>query len=306
MGTAWLWAIAAALGFGFALWAALALWRIKRQLADMETVLNEIASGNGNRRILSPKSEPTAPLAYRINEIIAGYEDRLAALRQTEQTNRQMMTSLSHDVRTPLTTLIGYLDAACNPSTPGEERDALLRTARSKSRDLKEYIDVLFDWFKLGSNEFTLKSEPVDLVGQTRGVLIDWIPLLEEKNIRYCFDIPERSIFVRLDPDGYSRVLNNLIGNILSHAQATQITLTLSTGNGDATLTLRDNGVGIGKEDLSHIFDRLYKCDRGRSRKGSGLGLSIALQLVEKMGGSIRAESVPGDGTTFILRFPVP
>ena len=86
--------------------------RVKKQITEMTDALMDVKSGNGNRRILSVANELVAPLAYEINEIVVSYERRLSIVRQTEETNRQLMTSLSHDVRTPLTTLIGYLDAA--------------------------------------------------------------------------------------------------------------------------------------------------------------------------------------------------
>lgn len=88
------------------------------------------------------------------------------------------MTSLSHDVRTPLTTLIGYLDAAHKGLVTGKDRDDYIETARRKAHDLKEYIDVLFDWFKLNSNEFALEIQSVEAAELTRNILIDWIPIL--------------------------------------------------------------------------------------------------------------------------------
>lgn len=106
------------------------------------------------------------------------YESRLSTVRQTEETNRQLMTSLSHDVRTPLTTLIGYLDAAHKGLVTGKDRDDYIETARRKAHDLKEYIDVLFDWFKLNSNEFALEIQSVETAELTRNILIDWIPIL--------------------------------------------------------------------------------------------------------------------------------
>lgn len=279
--------------------------RVKAQLSDMSEALEDIKSGNGNRRILSGSWEPTASLAWQINDIVRSYEDRLCAFRRTEETNRQLMTSLSHDVRTPLTTLIGYLDAVHRGIVAGRERDDYLETARQKAHDLKEYIDVLFDWFKLGSDEFTLKPVTADLTRLTRDILVDWIPVLEERQIKYTFHIPERPFPVKLDPDAYLRILNNLIQNVLAHSHADQIKLSLSgQKDGDTILTVSDNGRGIEKEDLEHIFERLYKCDQSRSQKGSGLGLSIVLQLVEKMGGTIRADSTPGAGTVFTLHFP--
>ena len=279
--------------------------RVKKQIAEMTDALVDVKNGNGNRRILSATNELTAPLAYEINEIVVSYESRLSIVRQTEETNRQLMTSLSHDVRTPLTTLIGYLDAAHKGLVTGKDRDDYIETARRKAHDLKEYIDVLFDWFKFNSDEFAMEINTIEAGELTRDILIDWIPIFEDKQIEYHIDIPEQPFRVKLDTDGYMRILNNLIQNVIAHSRADKIKISLSKQSGNMKILLVDNGTGIEKEDLKHIFERLYKCDKGRSEKGSGLGLSIVHQLVEKMNGTIMAESVPGNGTTFTLIFPL-
>ena len=279
--------------------------RVKKKIAEMTDALMDVKNGNGNRRILSAANELTAPLAYEINEIVVFYESRLSIVRQTEETNRQLMTSLSHDVRTPLTTLIGYLDAAHKGIVRGKERDDYIETARRKAHDLKEYIDVLFDWFKLNSDEFVLEIHSVETAELTRNILIDWIPIFEDKQVDYDIDIPEQPVRVMLDVDSYIRIINNLIQNVIAHSHADKIKIILSKKKNSMELILADNGVGIEKEDLKHIFERLYKCDKGRAEKGSGLGLSIVHQLVEKMGGSIAVESVSGKGTAFTLLFPL-
>ena len=139
----------------------------------------------------------------------------------------------------------------------------------------------------------------------TRNILIDWVPVFEEKQVEYDIDIPEQPVRVRLDRDSYMRIINNLIQNVIAHSHADKIKIVLSEKETEMKLLLADNGVGIEKEDLKHIFERLYKCDKGRSEKGSGLGLSIVRQLTEKMGGKITVESVQGKGTEFILLFPL-
>lgn len=280
----------------------LVIRRVKKQIAEITDALADVKNGNGNRRILSATNELVAPLAY---EIIVSYEKRLSAIRQTEETNRQLMTSLSHDVRTPLTTLIGYLDAAHKGIVTGKDKDDYIETARRKAHDLKEYIDVLFDWFKLNSNEFVMDINTIEAAELTRNILIDWIPIFEDKQIDYNIDIPEQPFHVKLDMDGYMRILNNLIQNVISHSHADKIEIILSKQEKNMQIRLSDNGIGIEKEDLKHIFERLYKCDKGRSEKGSGLGLSITHQLVEKMNGTITAKSVHGKGTEFILLFPL-
>ena len=279
--------------------------RVKAQLDGMLDALKDIKAGNGNRRILSATDELTASIAYEVNDIVSSYEKELSSFRQAEEVNKQLMTSLSHDVRTPLTTLIGYLDAAHKGIVTGKDKDEYVEIARRKAHDLKEYIDVLFDWFKLNSDEFVLLIDPVEAVELTRNILIDWIPIFEDKQIDYSIDIPEQPFRVRLDPDAYMRVLNNLIQNVIVHSHANKIQISLSKQDGNMKILVADNGVGIEKDDLKHIFERLYKCDKGRSEKGSGLGLSIAHQLVEKMNGTITAESTPGNGTMFALYFPL-
>ena len=285
--------------------SALTVRRVKKQISEISDALEDIKNGNGNRRILAETHELVAPLAYAINDIILSYEKRLSACHQTDETNRQLMTSLSHDVRTPLTTLIGYLDAAHKGIVDGKERDEYIETARRKAHDLKEYRDVLFDWFRLGSNEFSMNIAEIDLTELTRNILIDWIPIFEDTQIDFTIDIPEQPFRVQIDPDGYMRILNNLIQNVISHSHADKIEIALSEQNRNIKILLSDNGIGIGKEDLKHIFDRLYKCDKGRSEKGSGLGLSIVHELVEKLNGTITANSTPGKGTIFTLFFPL-
>ena len=285
--------------------SALTVRRVKKQISEISDALEDIKNGNGNRRILAETHELVAPLAYAINDIIMSYEKRLSAYHQTDETNRQLMTSLSHDIRTPLTTLIGYLDAAHKGIVDGKERDDYIETARRKAHDLKEYIDVLFDWFRLGSNEFSMNIAEIDLTELTRNILIDWIPIFEDTQVDFTIDIPEQPFRVQIDPDGYMRILNNLIQNVISHSHADKIEVALSEQNRNIKILLSDNGIGIGKEDLKHIFDRLYKCDKGRSEKGSGLGLSIVHELVEKLNGTITADSTPGKGTIFTLFFPL-
>lgn len=288
-----------------AIGSAVRLWRVKKRLSEMTGALRDVRDGNGNRRLLAGPSEPIAPLAYEMNEIVRAYEDRLAQFRQTAETNKRLMTSLSHDVRTPLTTLIGYLDAAQKGIVTGEEREEYLETARRKAYDLKAYIDVLFDWFKLNSDEFVMEIVPVEAGELTRNILIDWIPIFESQGIAVEIDIAEESVPAALDSGSYTRILNNLIQNLVSHSRADRVEARLSKRDDCFEFTLSDNGVGIAKEALDQVFNRLYTRDPADSERGSGLGLSIARQLAGKMGGRISAESRVGEGTSFTLAFPL-
>nr|WP_330400846.1 HAMP domain-containing sensor histidine kinase [Lacrimispora amygdalina] len=277
---------------------------IRKQIQEMSETLSDIGSGNGNRKILAASNELTAELSYKLNEIVYSYEEQIYKFRTADEANRQLMTSLSHDVRTPLTTLIGYLDAIHRGVASPEDYENYIETARLKAHDLKNYIDVLFDWFKLNSSEFTLYPQQIELAELTRNILKNWVPIFEEKRIHFEIEIPEKPFLTNVDPDCYERIINNLVQNVISHSQASIITIQMEKEETNIVVRIKDNGIGINEADLQHIFERLYKCDKGRSDKGSGLGLSIVRQLVEKMNGMIEAESEPNHYTIFIVRFP--
>ena len=288
-----------------ALAACAALHRTRQKLAEIERAVADIRSGNGCRRILARPGEPAAALVYEINDIVQNYEGRLAALQTAQEANRQLMTSLSHDVRTPLTTLIGALDAAHRGLLTGQAREESLDAARRKAHELKDYVDALFDWFKLNSGEFSLQPRPVEAVELTRNFLADWVPLWEEQGMNYRLQIPEGPFRAALDPDAYRRILNNLLQNALTHSRAQCTSVTLTARDGALEVQVADDGVGIPAEALPHIFERLYKGAASRGSRGSGLGLSIARQLALCMGGSLTAASTPGKGAVFTLQFPL-
>jgi len=189
---------------------------IKLKLNYILVTLDDIAQGNSNQKILAKPNDMTSEICYKINEIVHDFRGQVTDLKKAEKANKQLMTSLSHDVRTPLTTLIGYLDIGA-----------------------------------------------------------------------------------------YSRIINNLIQNVVSHSRTTHIKISIFLLNKYIRITVADNGDGISKQDLPHIFERLYKCDKARSEKGSGLGLFIVQQLVIKMGGMITVESEPGKQTEFVVQFPL-
>lgn len=279
------------------------LYQARKSVRDMNEALEDIRNGNLNRRILAAPDNILAPFFYKINDIMEGYRDTIAELNERDQANRQMMTSLSHDVRTPLTTLIGYLDAVHSHLVEGGEREAYIEIAREKAHSLQMYVDDLFEWFKLNSNERVLEIAPVNVTEMTQTVLSDWLPVFEQNKIDYAFFIPEKCITVSLDTAAYRRILNNLIQNVVSHSSASAISVGVEEKKDCVEIWVKDNGRGIPARELDHIFDRLYKCDPARMGKGSGLGLSIVEQLVRLQNGGIRVTSEVGKGTSFLLDF---
>ena len=281
---------------------------INKKISKSNEILDDIKNGNGNRRILSKDDDNFSEIIYKINEIVYLYEEKLAEFQKKENANNQLLTSLSHDIRTPLTSIIGYTDAIKKELLKNDFKDELVSKkvienyidiVREKSHSLKEYLDNVFDWFKLNSNEFYLDLKDTEITELSRNIIKSWIVIFEEKDIDFDIEIEEKEIICNLDQNAYARVINNIIQNAVEHSKTKKIQISIKESNRKIFITIKDFGVGIEPDDLEHIFDRLYKCDKARNKVGSGLGLYITKELVEKMNGCIDVVSEIGKGTEF-------
>ena len=299
---------------------------INKKISQSNEVLDDIKKGNGNRKILSKDNDNFSGIIYKINEIVYLYEEKLAEFQKKENANNQLLTSLSHDIRTPLTSIIGYTDAIKkellkyglnykydlqsvieNHNTLENNKiiENYIDIVREKSYSLKEYLDNVFDWFKLNSNEFYLDLKDTEITELSRNIIKSWIVIFEEKDIDFDIEIEEKEIICNLDQNAYARVINNIIQNSVEHSKTKKIQISIKESNRKIFITIKDFGVGIEPDDLEHIFDRLYKCDKARNKVGSGLGLYITKELIEKMNGCIDVKSEVGEGTEFEITLEI-
>ena len=299
---------------------------INKKISQSNEVLDDIKKGNGNRKILSKDNDNFSEIIYKINEIVYLYEEKLTEFRKKENANNQLLTSLSHDIRTPLTSIIGYTDAikkellkdglndkydlqnVIENNNTLENNNVIenyIDIVREKSYYLKEYLDNVFDWFKLNSNEFYLDLKDTEITELSRNIIKSWIVIFEEKDIDFDIEIEEKEIICNLDQNAYARVINNIIQNAVEHSKTKKIQISIKENNRKIFITIKDFGVGIEPDDLEHIFDILYKCDKARNKVGSGLGLYITKELIEKMNGCINVKSEIGEGTEFEITFEI-
>lgn len=280
------------------------LHRIREQLLLIQDSLADLKAGNMNRRVLARESDLTKQICYDINEIAMNSQSRLIQQKQSEQAYKRLMTSLSHDVKTPLASLVGYLEALERKMVTGAEQEEYIRVAMEKAHHLRDFVTALFEWVKLDAGEQIFHFERCDLNELSRDILADWVPSLEQHGFSYDIEIPETEYMTRIDPTAYTRILNNLLQNVLIHSGGNQVSLTVTETQQQAKIVVADNGKGISASDIPHIFERMYQCDHARSGRGNGLGLSIARELVRVHQGTITATSVLGTGTTFTIILP--
>ncbi|HBG4973500.1 TPA: HAMP domain-containing histidine kinase [Clostridioides difficile] len=281
-----------------------ALIRVRTQLTLIKDALEDIKNGNLNRRILTDENDITKQICYDINEMAINSQSQLIQQKQSEQAYKQLMTNLSHDVKTPLASLVGYLEAVESKIVVGDEKDEYIHVASDKAHYLKNFVENLFEWVKLDSKEQVFHFDIFDLNELSRNIIADWIPVLESSHFEYEFDIPEIEYFLRIDANAYTRIINNLLQNIITHSRGDKMTLRIFENKEQAQIVITDNGKGISSDNLPHIFERLYQCDHSRAAKGNGLGLAIAKELINVHKGTITVNSTPGMGTEFTILLP--
>lgn len=275
----------------------------RSKLKELIYVLKSVKKNNKNKLFVS-ESGLFSEVGLATNELIRFYHAKLIDQKRTEQANKELMTSLSHDVRTPLSSLLGYLDALDSDILGEDEKIKYIRTSRKKAYDLKVLVDDLFEWFKIGSREIQFSPEVKDINELLRENIIEWGPAFEKNKISLVVDISDDEYNVNLDENAFNRIISNLLQNALQYG-GDFLEFEIQKSNSYVEIHVKDNGEGIDEENQRFIFDRLYKCDKSRSNRGSGLGLRITKEFIEMHNGKIDVKSKPGFGTEFILYFPI-
>ena len=280
-------------------------------------LLSRIMSSYGAKRQQSLTRYPTTEkptdeidqLGLQFNQMAERIDQQLEDLAQNDAKRREMVANVSHDLRTPLTSLHGYLETLLlkDETLTAEERRRYLEVATAQSTRLKQLIEELFELAKLDSSETLINIEPFSLTELAHDILHKFKLEAEKRNItiqaHFVNDLP----FAYGDIGLIQRVLDNLIDNALRYTPAGgRITLSLADASDNIVVKVADTGHGIPDDELPHIFDRFYRLEKNRtaSDTNAGLGLSIAKRIIDLHGSTIEAASKLDQGTTFSFALP--
>jgi len=230
-------------------------------------------------------------------------------LRQLEDVRREFVANVSHELRTPLAIFQGYIENLLDhPSVPEAELVEVLHVLKRHSTRLNALVEDLLDLARLESRSEILCIEALDPRALVAKTLDDWRIRARNKQIDFAAECAAGAPRFQADAARLEQVFNNLVENAIKYTDAGgRVQLLLAPCDAGIEIRVADTGAGIPPQDLPHIFERFYRADKARTRQqgGTGLGLSIVKHVVQLHGGTIRAESTYGKGTTVILTLPL-
>jgi signal transduction histidine kinase len=291
-------------GGGALLIAALVAWqlsrRMSRPLVEARDATARIAAGDLESRVPLRDHDysESISLARSINEMAQNLEE-------ARDRERHLLLSVSHDLRTPLTSIRGFAEAITDGAV--EDTAQAAGVIISESRRLERLVGDLLDLTKLEAKQMSISLRPTDVAEVVSTTAEGFRPSAERSEVKLTVHLPsDAQPPAMIDPDRLAQILANLVENALTFAR-TSVVVTLSgpapsTPTGGQFITVEDDGPGIAAADLTRVFDRFYQADHGPNRRfGSGLGLAIVAELASAMGATVRAESPVGvqGGTRF-------
>lgn len=278
--------------------------KTKRITAKLKKILKE----NSRERIkFYNLSGNKKELVREINIFLDKYESISIDNKNYKDHHQKMISNISHDIRTPLTALMGYVDLLSDNSITKEKREEYVSIIKERGTALKDLMEEFFQVAKLECNDVDITIEKFNISEIVRKNIITFMNEINERNITPEINIGDEEIFALGDKNYMSRIITNLISNSLKYGyEGKVIGIDLKEDNKWVILSIWDKGKGIDKKELPYIFDRLYTGEKSRNRnlQGSGLGLSIVKNMVQHMNGSITAKSIPYEKTIFIVKIP--
>jgi len=264
----------------------------------MEEAARRIADGDLDTRIDVGNDDypELASLGHSINTMTEG-------LARAKGLERQFLMSVSHDLRTPLTSIRGWAEAIADGAAEDTRAAAIIGAEAAR---LQRLVQDLLDLAKLDARSFSLNPVAVDLVPLVAAAAESFRPSTEDAGLHLTLDLPEGPVPARADPDRLSQVVANLLENAYRYARR-DLRVWVATSPGAALVAVEDDGPGIPAAELDHVFERLYQVEHSPARQaGSGLGLTIVKELTTAMNGQVRVESPTGreGGTRVVVALP--
>lgn len=276
---------------------------IQKKIQKISEKLKEITDTNSSERVMVfTENKELMELAAQINRLLENHLKVKADYCRSEIASKKMLSNISHDIKTPMTVILGYLEIM---RINGTSTDEMLGKIEQKAENVMELINQFFTLAKLESGDMDIELSRIDVCEVCRESILDFYGILTNKNFQVDIDIPETSVYVHGNKEAIQRILFNLISNVIRYgADGKYLGISLRTDKNAVFIDVIDKGKGIDKNFAASVFERLFTMEDSRNRniQGNGLGLTISKNLALQLGGDIILDSTPNIKTVFSVK----
>ena len=276
---------------------------IQKQLKEISQKLEKIQDTDSDENIMMFTDEQALmELLVQINRLLENQRKMKVDYRRSQISAKKMLSNISHDIKTPMTVILGYLEIM---RINGDKEDEMLLKVEQKAKRVMELINQFFTLAKLEAGDMEQEISRINICEVCRENILDFYELLKQKEFQVEVKIPEEAVFIMGNKEALHRILYNLISNVIRYGlDGRYLGLVLRSVKNDFYIVVIDKGKGIEKEFAGNVFERLFTMEDSRNRRiqGNGLGLTIAQTLAQQLGGEIVLESEPNVKTTFTVK----
>ena len=275
---------------------------MQKKLNAIAEKLSDVLENDSNEKIMVfTSNKALMNLCGQINLLLLDRQKIKVDFKKQEIASKKMLANISHDIKTPLTVILGYLEIL----RLHNREDEMLQKVEAKAKQVIELINQFFSLAKLEAGDTSIEITKININELCRENILSFYELLQEKNFVVDISIPEQPYFVQGDKEAIDRILFNLISNAIRYgSDGKYMGLFIREMETYICIDIIDKGKGIEKEYVSNVFERLYTMEDSRNRniQGNGLGLTIAKNLAIQLGGDVLLESEPNIRTSFSLK----
>jgi Signal transduction histidine kinase len=281
--------------------------KLSKRFHQLMKGIEDFDMENMDVKIQNPSKDEIGRLADTVNHMTARLREQVRVKQEYEEARRKLVSDISHDLRTPLTSIIGYSEALDDKLYENEEELCKsIAIIRRKAVYMEKLLKELLDFSRYETAGRNPDKQQTDITELARELLIEYLPLMEKEEIELTAEIPDKLPPIGIDRDMITRVIRNLLDNAIRYGKSgKKIEFMITDEKEYQQIRIRDYGPGIPKENIPHIFERFYRGDKSRATDGGmGLGLAIADEMVKLHCGKIEVACPEEKGTAFLVQLP--
>ena len=284
------------------------IWFLTKNLRLITGIVRRFQDGDLNARIKNPEKSDIAIFANSFNDMADTIVGNIDKMKSVDTLRRELIANVSHDLRTPLAVLKGYVETLQmkKDSLSDQEKEEYLQITHSNIDKLSKLINQLFEYSKLEAEQVTPVKEPFSITELSYDLIAKFKVIAEQKSISLNLDKGEENSMVFADVSLVERALQNLLENAIKYTQPKgSVTLSIKRKGKNIEINISDTGSGIPKNEQPFIFDRFKQVSKSSKKQGSGLGLAIVKKIMDLHGTTITVLSKPKEGSSFVFNLPV-